>query len=289
MNKKCTEILDSLERQGKIKVNRGFKFPEPIPLEKKLKDVLEKKVDEKYYLSDKTIKTYQRDFGSKGKLLDKEKTSSTLTASMGGGGANVPIIVDGKLDIKGQDQIKRVYDSDGLSPTLSTMQGGNRQPKIIEDFYKSRRAREYEKVAPTLRSERSGLKVAEPFVVASRGRGKDNKQHLEPNLRGTTNALTSVQKDNYIAIPVSENGISRTIRASGRGSLDRHSWDIVNHGYRIRKLTPLECWRLQGFFDDDFTRAKNAGISDTQLYKQAGNSITVDVLMAIFKELLNGS
>lgn len=54
---------------------------------------------------------------------------------------------------------------------------------------------------------------------------------------------------------------------------------------RIRKLTPRECWRLMGFSDEDFDKAKAAGISDTQLYKQAGNSIVVDVLMAIFKEL----
>lgn len=55
---------------------------------------------------------------------------------------------------------------------------------------------------------------------------------------------------------------------------------------RIRKLTPRECWRLMGFSDEDYDKAKAAGISDTQLYKQAGNSIVVDVLMAIFKELL---
>ena len=54
---------------------------------------------------------------------------------------------------------------------------------------------------------------------------------------------------------------------------------------RIRKLTPLECWRLMGFDDDDFYKAKNAGISDTQLYRQAGNSIVVAVLEAIFQKL----
>ena len=56
--------------------------------------------------------------------------------------------------------------------------------------------------------------------------------------------------------------------------------------FRIRKLTPLECWRLMGFSDDDFKKAQSAGISNSQLYKQAGNSIVVDVLMAILKELL---
>lgn len=57
--------------------------------------------------------------------------------------------------------------------------------------------------------------------------------------------------------------------------------------YRIRKLTPLECWRLMGFDDEDFIKAKAAGISDTQLYKQAGNSIVVNVLEAILTELFN--
>lgn len=52
---------------------------------------------------------------------------------------------------------------------------------------------------------------------------------------------------------------------------------------RIRKLTPLECWRLMRFDDDDFYKAKNAGISDTQLYRQAGNSIVVNVLEKILE------
>lgn len=54
---------------------------------------------------------------------------------------------------------------------------------------------------------------------------------------------------------------------------------------RIRKLTPIECWRLMGFDDEDFDKAQKVN-SDTQLYKQAGNSIVVNVLEAIFKELL---
>lgn len=56
-------------------------------------------------------------------------------------------------------------------------------------------------------------------------------------------------------------------------------------GYRIRKLTPKECWRLMGFEDVDFDKAKSAGVSNSQLYKQAGNSIVVDVLYYIFKNL----
>lgn len=58
-----------------------------------------------------------------------------------------------------------------------------------------------------------------------------------------------------------------------------------NFGYRIRKLTPKECWRLMDFSDDAFEKAKNAGVSDTQLYKQAGNSIVTHVLYYIYVEL----
>lgn len=54
---------------------------------------------------------------------------------------------------------------------------------------------------------------------------------------------------------------------------------------RIRKLTPRECWRLMGFTDEDFDKAKEVN-SDSQLYKQAGNSIVVEVLEAIFREML---
>ncbi len=63
------------------------------------------------------------------------------------------------------------------------------------------------------------------------------------------------------------------------------SQDGTKFQIRIRRLTPKECWRLMGFSDEDFDKAKQVN-SDTQLYKQAGNSIVVDVLMAIFKEML---
>ncbi|MCQ9353570.1 DNA cytosine methyltransferase, partial [Corynebacterium sp. 209RC1] len=54
---------------------------------------------------------------------------------------------------------------------------------------------------------------------------------------------------------------------------------------RIRKLTPLECWRLQGFTDEQFYKAKNDGVSNSQLYKQAGNAVTVNVVDAIISNL----
>lgn len=59
---------------------------------------------------------------------------------------------------------------------------------------------------------------------------------------------------------------------------------VVNR-VRIRRLTPKECWRLQGFPDEYFDKAKAAGVSDSQLYKQAGNAVTVNVARAIGEKL----
>ena len=73
--------------------------------------------------------------------------------------------------------------------------------------------------------------------------------------------------------------ISQTIQCND-------SMGIVDNNIKIRKLTPLECWRLMGFSDEDFKKAKNAGNSNTQLYKQAGNSIVVNVLEKIFENLV---
>ena len=105
-------------------------------------------------------------------------------------------------------------------------------------------------------------------IAASRGRALKNpsdrkagnnnlQQRLEINKNGTSNTITTVQKDNY-AVELPE--------------------------YRIRKLTPKECWRLMGCSDEDFHKAEQVN-SNSQLYKQAGNAIVVDVLEAIFKQM----
>ncbi len=77
---------------------------------------------------------------------------------------------------------------------------------------------------------------------------------------------------------VDSNGLAPTVKEN-HGTVT-----ATNQGLRIRKLTPKECWRLMGFDDEDFERAEKVN-SNTQLYKQAGNSIVVNVLMAIFKQL----
>jgi DNA (cytosine-5)-methyltransferase 1 len=128
-------------------------------------------------------------------------------------------IQTGDLNYYNFDTMNRVYSKDGISPTLQTLQGGNRQPKILEDFYSNRDVREYTEYSPTLRSERNGLKVTD------------------------------------------------------------------ESSFKIRKLTPKECWKLMGFSSEQFDKAKSVGVSDSQLYKQSGNSIVTYVLYEIYKEL----
>ena len=234
----------------------------------------------------------------------------------------------------------RVYDKNGLAPTLNCMQGGNLQPMIIEDFYKNREPRAYDETAPTIRAEREGLKVIEDYImpgnnfnqcnkvhsengicrtiigqghagnepkviVASRGRNPDNpsdrtpgnyvEQRLEPNSEGICNTLTSVQKDNLVLEPkvvqaVGDRGnhsysVKDTAFTIPANPMSDRGQMVIEPLYRIRKLTPKECWRLMGFTDEDFYKAEEVN-SNTQLYKQAGNSIVVKVLEAIFKQML---
>ena len=126
------------------------------------------------------------------------------------------IMVAGKLP-GNHDQNSRVYNPNGIAPTLSTMQGGGQEPKIIQK---------------------------------PRGYNEGGIHEIAPTL----------------------------------SSNSWHENNILENGFQIRKLTPRECWRLQGFPDWAFDRAKQVN-SDSQLYKQAGNSVTVPVIADIAKRL----
>lgn len=114
----------------------GFKFPEPMPLEKRLKDILEPNVDEKYYLSDEQAARLQATtFSSaseKVRVQDVEHEARTLLAR----DYKDPkcVRVGGLYDSeKSRHQAGSVYDPNGISATLSTMQGGNQEPIILEE------------------------------------------------------------------------------------------------------------------------------------------------------------
>jgi DNA (cytosine-5)-methyltransferase 1 len=127
------------------------------------------------------------------------------------------------------------------------MQGGNQEPKILQ--------RGPQEIAPKI----GAMRGRNPQNPKSWSVGLETAQMLEINKNGTSNCLTTVQKDNL----------------------------VIEHK-RIRKLTPLECWRLQDFPDEAYNKAKASGVSQTQLYKQSGNSMSVNVLEMIFRQIING-
>lgn len=248
LNAKHYGVPQNRERVFTVSILGGdkYSFPDPIPLNKKLKDVLEKNVDEKYYLSEKAMSCFMSD--GTGKYPRRERFLQNINR-------------------RNQDIGNSVTTRAGSRPT--------------DNF------------------------VKEPFIVASRGRGEKNEQQLEPRKDYLTNTITTVQKDNYVAIKTANitgydlakdgNGIdlaypkSTTRRGRvGHGvskTLPTSDSQGVLDGYRIRKLTPKECWRLMGFDDEDFDKASKVN-SNSQLYKQAGNSIVVNVLEAILNNMI---
>lgn len=170
---------------------------------------------------------------------------------------------------------------------MSTMQGGNQEPKILESQIVAMRGRN-------------------PDNTSDRTAGSPTEQRLEPNTQGMCNSLTTVQKDNLLfEKPLllggvgkenefgsqyrqgnrvySSNACAMALNAQPVGNSGGNSY-LYNVGYRIRKLTPRECGRLMGVSDEDISKMETVN-SNTQLYKQFGNSIVVDVMCAMFKNL----
>lgn len=260
-------IPQNRERVYIVGHKRGIAYTPVFPISRQnleakrkynvLRDALEREVDEKFYLSkDKVEQLLANDKKStfsngrdikvvgntseskyhSGDILEDTGLSKTLTATDYKHPVKVATEVKQVGNIShstsfgGNPQTGRVYDESGLSPTLNTMQGGGREPKVL--------------VEPCLTPDR----------VNKRQNGRRFKNNDEPSF---------------------------TLTAA-----DRHGILLSNgKTYVIRKLTPLECWRLQGFSDEQFYKAKEAGVSNSQLYKQAGNAVTVPIVEAIAERL----
>lgn len=162
-----------------------------------------------------------------------------------------------------------------------------------------------------------GKKIRKKYESGEVELSRHDMTKLEPREDGVSNTITSVLKDNYLAEPlripqatkkgfievmpgslfdmsypesktrrgrVQEGGkVSPTLMASGEGSCLYEG--KVEQSYRIRKLTPKECFRLMGVSDADIEKIQNCGVSQSQQYKMAGNSIVVDVLEHIFRKM----
>lgn len=236
INGKHVGIPQNRERVFAISIRKdvdtkGFLFPETIPLTTRLKDVLEKSVDEKYYLPDDRIeKILNSTFMQEKKRIQMTDVCDTLLARDYKDPKCVPIeedvspirignIYDEKF---GTGYAGNVWDKNGVSPTLQTAQGGNRMPLVVDEIkvvgnympsnHDASRVVDIDGIAPTVKENHGTVTaIAEPFIVASRGRNPENpsdrtlgaptEQRLEPNFSGCTNTLTSVQKDNYVCEP----------------------------------------------------------------------------------------
>lgn len=254
MNAKDYGVPQNRERVFTLSIKRGSKLvksytrPEPRPLETKLKDILEDNPDERYFLTDEQVTSFRastekaREKGNGFKFEPIERERERESNAQRNDESREPADrqlhqgIIGRIEaINGHDILKRVYGEDGMSPTISTMQGGNREPKVA---IKTANRKGYD-----MATDGDGIDLAYPQSATRRGRVG--------------------------------HGVAKTIPTNdSQGTLD---------GFRIRKLTPRECWRLMGFDDADFDKAQAAGMSNTQLYKQAGNSIVVDCLEAIFR------
>ena len=271
-----------------------YEFPEKRTLELRLKDILEHEVDEKFYLDDDKVSRLTLNWD---KVLDnKDLQVVGNTSATGYNKSNVyhengisPTLA--ARDYKGPNQVLQVgqydtetrtnsnrfrtYNPSGIGASLTTMGGGGREPHVIiknntKQGYveatdgdgvdlafpssNTRRGRVQKEVAQTLdTSDSKGVVVEEPLGTL----GANNSSDFGPG---------------YIE------GLSKSLLANNHGT------SVVYNNLRIRKLTPKECWRLMGISDEDFKKAQEVN-SNTQLYKQAGNAIVVDVLEAIFTNM----
>lgn len=236
-----------------------------------------------------------------GVIVDPKGISPTHTA---GHGDTPKVLMIGNCNPSGNGMNGNVYSENGLSPTLTTNKGEGNKVAIKQATKQG-----------YIECELGGVAdLSYPDSKTRRGRVQDNGNtcltitatetgvcRIEDSLEGSCNKLTHAEWKQKMYKKFVEDadgdissvclnqsqtfgyrppvkGYSKTLKAN------THDIGIVN-GIRIRKLTPRETFRLMGFSDKDFNAAQNAGISNSQLYKQAGNSIVVDVLYYIYREL----
>lgn len=211
-----------------------FSWPKELPLQKRLKDVLEDEVDEKYFLSEKMVNSLinggKQEWSNCFRPHDENSDySDCITARYQKMGKTDPYIqIIGNTNPSGHGQNGNVFDEQGISPTLSTNKGEGIKIKSAT------------KSGFETATENDSINFSVPNSETRRGRVG--------------------------------NGVAQTLyTACNQG---------VIKDYRIRRLTPRECFRLM-----DFPETFTWNVSDSQAYKQAGNSICVGVLAAIINNL----
>lgn len=277
--------------------NNKFKFPIGKDYGIRLKDVLEDQVDEKYYLSDEIQQRFKlngksdddrnelnvvgssapecRTIGQRDITYGVNGVMSTLTATDYKQPKQILDIqngaIRGRYNSEGRIEQQLELRTDGVTNTLTTVEKDN---VIIEDTSYVNR------IGGCFDTERSTHQAGSVYDNECLSPTLDTMQggYRQPCIK----VIGKLECEGWHDIETRVHdcgGISPTIETRNRGKY------MDSGNFRIRKLTPLECWRLMGFRDEAFYKAQELGISDSQLYKQAGNSIVVNCLYYIFKDL----
>jgi DNA (cytosine-5)-methyltransferase 1 len=305
MNAKNYGVAQNRDRVFMVSIlgNYYYEQPKPIPLEKRLKDYLEPNVDESYYLSDKMLNFFQENSikneskgnGFRFKPKDNESVANAITTLAGNrmddNFVGTSVRLGGIFDnYKGKHQAGSIWSKNALSPTIDTMQGGYRQPMIMipesndkgyaeayngDGVYINRPQNKhksvYKELTPTIKTTENDVGVVVNGFY---------KQALDTLANNDVKYGDSISAYNQT---VDKSGCSPTITTRPEGK--KTAILPITQDLRIRKLTPKECWRLMGIDDSYFDKASQV-VSKSQLYKQAGNGIVVDVFAHILKELL---
>ena len=258
----------------------NFVFPEKQELKLRLKDILEENVNEKYYLTEEKIdrishwKSYQKPFE---KVQGNNSIVPTLTARGAEEEHSGMITYSDKLEetmnfqnecLHIKNATKKGYleakDGDGVYITNMDKKRGTVQKEMLPTL----------KTSPDIGVVEKSLKkqLCEKLIDENKVKEMDVIRH----------SYSTSRMNNFYTQNSENNDLSPTLdtRCDCLGVTTKHQNQL-----RIRKLTPKECWRLMGFDDEDFEKASKVN-SSTQLYKQAGNSIVVNVIEAIFDNLL---
>ena len=283
------EVPQNRERVFMISILRtdnnpypSYYFPKKLKLEKRIKHILEQNVDESYYLSQKALEYFCR----AGQRVDdnflKQAAEPKIAASRGRGEFNRQqleindsgtsntltsvskdnLLIEPKVNIVGQydsSQNSRIIDTEGISYCVTN---GHKDgmPKIIEPNVLRQERTEQGKQLRRLSKGDKGLKF-----------NAGNKEFC-PRTDGLSNTLSTSTKDNMLAVP--------ELRCIEGCMVDKYG-----NRYRVRKLTPKECFRLMDVSDEDIKKMESSGVAKTNLYKLAGNSIVVACMFHIFRKL----
>ena len=237
--------------------NKYFNFETPLIRTTKLSDYLEQNVSPNYYLKYSSFESILKSkFNCTRSKVQTKNYCRTLTTR----DFHDPVVIPtGKLDTAIWDMLLRLTD---------TQKGG-----IPYDQLK------------------------DPIIVAQRGRNPQNPndrtvgiktvQRLETNTKGLCNTLTTIQKDNYLCefttTNIDEN--NQCGQAQDNESQMEYTLQNIFNNLSLRRLTEREYWRLMGWTDTQIDKVKQARISKMQMYRQSGNSVVIQVLESIFRQL----